>query len=279
MRRIPARYCTIIVLSVALLSVCFIGDSLSIEEKVYIHFIDVGYADAILIEIPGEGSILVDTGSEEYSDKLTTYLKNVGVKELHTLILTHPHKNHFGGISSVMEDFKVHRFFHNGDTGRAEEGYSELIKWINRRGLYGIVLRRGYDVKTSLKTLKIKVLNPEALLGDANENSIALYVKYKDTSFFLTGDIDTKQQDEIINKFPGLEAVDLVQVPHHGGKVSKKFSEFFKDKIFIISTGENKWGAPSQEDLDKLHGKVLRTDKKGNIIVESDGEKVRIFNE
>ncbi len=92
-----------------------------------IHFINVGYGDAVLIEIPGKGGeeepcrILVDTGSAKSSDyekgdsriPVTRYLKSRCIGVLDLLVLTHPHEDHIAMAVNLAEELEVRELMVN----------------------------------------------------------------------------------------------------------------------------------------------------------------------
>ena len=80
------------------------------ETTLRVHFIDVGYADAILLEFSppaGRGlpadttTMLVDAGDAKHSSRLISYLKSHQIKKIDTVVITHPHQNHFGGLRKI----------------------------------------------------------------------------------------------------------------------------------------------------------------------------------
>ena len=86
-----------------------------------IHFIDVGCADAALLQY-GEGTeakyALIDTGANQYHNTKDTtidttktpvyeYLNKMGVKHLEFVVLTHPHGDHIGGMKKILEDKNI----------------------------------------------------------------------------------------------------------------------------------------------------------------------------
>lgn len=92
-----------------------------------VHFINVGYGDAVLLEIPSEGAdrepcrILVDTGSADASEyaadssriPVTRYLKSRGVRVLDMLILSHPHDDHVAMTEALAEELEIGQVFVN----------------------------------------------------------------------------------------------------------------------------------------------------------------------
>ena len=86
-----------------------------------IHFIDVGCADAALLQY-GEGAdakyALIDTGASKYHNTNDTtidttktpvyeYLNKMGVKHLEFVLLTHPHQDHIGGMEKILSDTTI----------------------------------------------------------------------------------------------------------------------------------------------------------------------------
>ena len=62
-----------------------------------IHFIDVGQADAALVECDGH-YMLIDGGNKGDSSLIYTVLKNAKVEKLDIVVATHAHEDHVGGI-------------------------------------------------------------------------------------------------------------------------------------------------------------------------------------
>ena len=73
-----------------------------------VHFIDVGQADAILVQ-RGEDSMLVDAGNNDDGEKIIRYLSQQGIKKLSVVMGTHPHEDHIGGLDDVIKYFTVER--------------------------------------------------------------------------------------------------------------------------------------------------------------------------
>ncbi|HOB90804.1 MAG TPA: MBL fold metallo-hydrolase [Bacillota bacterium] len=75
-----------------------------------VHFIDVGQGDAVLIECDDYDQwALIDSG-DRFKDqvaKLRSYLEGQDVEAVHMLVATHPHADHIGGMSMVLQEFTV----------------------------------------------------------------------------------------------------------------------------------------------------------------------------
>ncbi|MCK5259478.1 MAG: MBL fold metallo-hydrolase [Candidatus Omnitrophica bacterium] len=245
-----------------------------------IHFIDVGYGDAILIELPDGEAVLIDAGLPEYAGRVTEYLAGRNIKDLQTAILTHPHENHFGGFLSLAKKWPMGKFYINGDADRAEEGYEDLMKTLEGKQVPVTILKEGDELLLGGEKVRFSVLHPSGLTGSANENVLVFWVVFNETSFLLTSDIQELQQDELLARYPQVRSANVVQVPHHGGRMTDLFaSSFENDVMFVVLTGTNDYGKPFVEELDKLKGEVFRTDLHGSIVLQSDGYQVKVINE
>ncbi|MFH1360128.1 MAG: MBL fold metallo-hydrolase [Candidatus Omnitrophota bacterium] len=244
-----------------------------------VHFINVGYGDATLIVFPDSSTMLIDAGPKEYSKNLISYLKRKEIKKIDTAVITHPHKNHFEGFASIAQIFPIQRIFVNGDE-RAEEGYSELIDLFREKRISMQTLKQGQTIAHLPDGIVLDILNPNNFDHSVNDSAMVLLLRYKETSFLFTSDIGPDIQEEIIKKYPVVKNAACVQVPHHGGPLSNGFLKTFPKATFVMLTGNNPWGLPAQDDLEKIgNRKLLRTDKNGSIVFENDGASIHFRSE
>lgn len=106
---------------------------------------------------------------------------------------------------------------------------------------------------------------------DENDSSIVLEVDYGETNCLFMGDA-TEQVESSIQ----WNDIDVLKVAHHGSNSSSSlpFLEQVKPEYSIISVGENGYGHPREELLERLtkvNSTIYRTDKNGTIILVSDG--------
>ena len=246
-----------------------------------IHFIDVGYGDAIFIEMPDKSNLLIDSGHKRHAEKIISYLLSrlqlSGVERLNTIILTHPHKDHFGSLDKIVETIPVDRFYFNADERNPHKGYFSVIKRM-RDFIEPAVLRRGDKFAFSSGDVEMIILDPDVIAGTTNESAIVSWIRYGKTSILLTSDLQIKKQNQIIRAFDFIKDSNFIQIPHHGGYISKEFAGFFKGKNFVMSTGPE-YGKPYEDEVSKFKGKVYRTDKDGTIVIESDGKNMWVVHE
>ena len=75
---------------------------------------NAGYGESIIIRLPNGKWGVVDCYASSISDSGKNYtlqfLLERGIKELEFVCLTHPHEDHYRGLSHLLQEFPV-RFF------------------------------------------------------------------------------------------------------------------------------------------------------------------------
>ena len=103
-----------------------------------------------------------------------------------------------------------------------------------------------------------------------NESSLAVLFQSENCDILITGD-RSDFGERMLLKTAELPEVDILVVGHHGAKsaASEELLAAVKPEMAVISVGENYYGHPSQEVLDRLAAigcTVYRTDLNHNII-------------
>lgn len=255
-----------------------------IHPNLEVVFFDVGQGDAIFIETPQGHQILIDGGSGKIIlEKLAAKLP-FWDRTLDLVILTHPEKDHLGGLIWVLNRYKVANILWTGvlrDTNVFKEWQGKLKK----EEANIIIAEAGQRIKAS--NVQIFILSPqESLEGEflkesSNDSSVVSQVFFGETTFLFTGDITQKIEKEILGKEIALDS-DVLKVAHHGSKTSsaKEFLAKVGPAIAVISCARNNpYGHPHQDvlrNLENLAIKVLRTDQNGDIKIISDGINYKI---
>lgn len=240
-----------------------------------VTFIDVGQADSILIETSNQ-KMLIDAGNTEDGEKLVNYFKGLGINEFNYVIGTHAHEDHIGGMSDIINNFKVDRFL-MPDVITTTKTFEDTLDALNSKNIKFETPSIGDTY--SMDDAIIKVLYVGTDEDNLNNDSIVLKMNYKSVKFLFMGDATTSVEKEIMND--DLKA-DILKVGHHGSNTSTSsdFLKKVKPSYAIVSVGlNNTYNLPSSkivERLKKQNISVYRTDESGTINVTSDGDNINI---
>src|SRR6476646_9343347 len=85
-----------------------------------LYFIDTEGGQSTLIVAPAGQSLLVDTGFAGNSGRdalrIAAAAKAAGVKHIDTLLITHFHPDHVGGVKNLLEKLPVSLFLDHGES-------------------------------------------------------------------------------------------------------------------------------------------------------------------
>ena len=108
-----------------------------------------------------------------------------------------------------------------------------------------------------------------------NESSSVIRVSYGQHSFLITGDIENRQEEEVVAN--GLTPCTVLKVAHHGSRTSTSdaFLQKAAPSYAVISVGyQNRFGHPHKEILHKLEQanvRTYRTDVSGAVLMKTNG--------
>ena len=250
------------------------------EKQLVAHFLDVGQADANVIELPNGELMLIDAGLSRSSEEIIQYIQDLGYDEIDYVVATHPHADHIGGMAEVIDAFKIGNIYMPRAVSTSKT-YENLLEVIQDKGL---TIKTG---KIGVKVLEEEELSIEmfAPVGDdysnLNNYSIVLKITYGDVSFLYTGDAEEENLEEITGD---IEA-DVLKVGHHGSdtSTSKDFLEKVQPEYAIISVGEgNSYGHPASSTIELLKeytNHIYLTNENGTVVVSTDGVNIDVETE
>lgn len=258
--------------------------------KLRMTMLDVGQGDAVLIEFPNDKRMLIDAGptSLRYDAGeavVVPFLKRHGIRSLDALLISHPHADHYGGISAIIKHFNVGNIV-EGMSSPDSGSYRQWIMYAQQLGITTLRQSSGMQLMLDAST-RIYILHPrlpEDSSSNENNSSLVLKVVYGTTSVLLTGDAELETEEKLIRRFEGFLSSQVLKAGHHGSVTSsgEEFVRTISPQFSLVSVGvKNKFRHPSSEvmhRLSSLGSNVLRTDQKGAIILESDGTQWRHVN-
>jgi competence protein ComEC len=249
-----------------------------------LHFLDVGQGDGALLRTPGGRWVLIDAGPRgDHSDAgrrvVVPFLASHRARGLAIAFVSHAHADHLGGLLSVMERFRPEVVIEPGEQVADPLYYG----FLGRLAEESVPWHSGHrGERFTLDSVVFTILHPDpewARWGeDVNEDSLVLLIEYGSFQVVFAGDAGFPAEAEMRGR---TRVVDLLKVGHHGsrGSTGDEWLDSLQPRAAVISVGQNSYGHPSRETLDRLrrHGiTVWRTDQDGPIAVTTDGKQMTV---
>jgi competence protein ComEC len=114
-----------------------------------------------------------------------------------------------------------------------------------------------------------------------NDDSVVLEIVYRDVALLLTGDISAEVERQILPQLTSAKT-RILKVAHHGSRTSssEELLSAWRPQFALISAGRgNTFGHPTPEvlrRLEEIHAVVFRTDRDGQITLETDGHEIGV---
>jgi len=249
------------------------------EQPLRIVFFDVGQGDSAAIYFPNGEALLVDAGTGKTD--IVKKLRQTGAPQSISILMTHPHSDHIGGMLPVVKEFDI---VHAYDTGYPySQIYERILNQLLADDVPYSVARSGQ--KFSFGEAQITILHPDEGFKpyDVNDSSVVFMLSYRDFTALFTGDVEKGSEARMVKKWGKLLKADVLKVGHHGSRYSssKEFLNVVKPQFAVISLSlNNRYGYPHKQAITSLEDsgiKIYRTDVQGDITVKSDGRKIEII--
>ena len=256
------------------------------ERTLEITVLDVGQGDAIFIACPNGQTLLVDGGPrspawDAGARVIVPFLRAKGHRRVDTMIVSHPHLDHYGGLSAVVESVDVGEIVSSGVTSTSGS-YRAWRETVEQHGIPYRTVVKG-DTLAALGGVRGVFLHPDrffvsgASKAHANDVSVVLRLSYGEFSMLLTGDIEEKAE-YAVTRAPAALKSTVLKSPHHGSITSSgtTFLHAVDPEAVAVSVGLiNAFRHPSPQVMERYRrrgAEVYRTDRGGAVIIRSDGQ-------
>ncbi len=239
-----------------------------------IHFLKITWGDIIILK-QDNNVAMIDAGFDGNFYEIKDYFEKLGVKKIDFILLTHFHRDHYGAIPKIVENFKVDKVYFKDYSGLdsitavstvADDNYrnDEMRKCNNMketiRKYSQLIAAEDVDIikfgTTELKLYANKNTIKEVyedksfkdtyhkILFSENYNSLAAFMKINGVNVFFGGDLFDREgvhpKVDFINYQIATqinEQIDIYKAPHHGTPrcSSEKALAIYKPKITVIT--------------------------------------------
>ena len=237
--------------------------------------LDVGQGESVILTSSGE-TALVDCGSSNsYKDPgglAADTLHSMGVRELSAVVVTHYHADHTNGLYEVLRRIPVQTIY----LPDIEDEYGVRERLVSLAEEKGAQVT--YVTKETADTLGDTVLTiypPVQSGGDLNELGLTALASAGDFDLLITGDMSGSTEKKLVETY-ALPDIEVLVVSHHGSRYSSniRFLKSVTPEAAVISVGDNNYGHPSEETLQRLlavGADIWRTDQQGTIRITVNG--------
>ena len=241
--------------------------------------LDVGQGiqgDAHLLTDYSGKAVLIDAG--HYSAGLHTlipYLKSAKISRLDTVIITHPHYDHYGGVIALLETgFPIGQIYHYEPSFAAcdEDTHACNVEDILR--LRALAEERNVpllpldsfqridwpDGPSLTRIFHIPLEQAPPGFG-LNDTSLVAKLNAFGTKVLFTGDLDQRAGEWILAQQHSDVKANILKVPHHGSEstVSDEFFHAVGAETFVVSAHQKLWCCKHEKRVRSLLEKLSGT--------------------
>jgi|SRR6185437_652692 len=253
-------------------------------KELRVSVLDIGQGDSILLEGPTGIQMLVDGGPGRVVLGPLTREMPFFDRSLDMVVETHPDKDHVGGLPSVFDRYRVSYFMEPGIPNDTDAANAVIEAGRNEPGIVHVLARRGMRIALgggAYADVLYPDRDPSKL--ETNNGSIVLHVVYGATSFMLTGDLPSENEDWLIalDGEDGELKSDVLKAGHHGSHYStdNAWLAAVHPAMVAISAGkDNSYGHPAPDTIARIQNEgaeIYSTIQSGTLHFVSDGKTVR----
>lgn len=255
-----------------LAAVCLASATVFAGGEIYqveLLFFDVGQGNAALIRTVDGIAGIVDTGDGGVS--LSRLLLKEGVGKLDFAVVSHGHKDHYGGLEELIKNIDV------GVVFVPDNGFDEYCTALSeRKDICVKIISEECTYKLG-KYSEMRMFESGLARENLNDGSIVVELYGKWGNVLLPGDAEETALEEFMEKGK-IKKSTVLCLPHHGSVTSgsEKFLYAAMPEYVIISVGQgNRYGHPSEIVLNRLacagvpQTRIYRTDIDGAVRIKA----------
>jgi competence protein ComEC len=261
-----------------------------------IYVVDVEGGNATLFVAPSGDSVLIDTGNVapeaaiRDAERIMAAARDARLTQIDTLITTHWHGDHFGGMAELDKRIPIRHFIDHGPNIQPQPAFDEFFAKAYP-ALYGkakhtvakpgdvipvagldwrIVSSAGHVLKTPLTGAGAPNpycagFKPQDTDTSENAQSVGSIVTFGKFRLAHLGDLTWNKEFELMCPNNPIGAIDLFVVSHHGLAISNSqvLVHAIRPRVTIVNNGTRKgalpetmktlFASPGMEDVWQIH--------------------------
>ena len=247
-----------------ILAVMFPQSIKPIAEDVRVHVLDVGQGLSVIVQTKNH-ALVYDTGANLSAEfnigeaVLVPVLRDLGIKSLNKVIISHGDNDHAGGLSGLAAAIPIEVLHSSSE----ELGVDLAIRSCNEN--------QSWD----WDGVYFHFLSNEQEFASANNNSCVLRIGFSSSAeegaVLLPGDIESAAEKTLVLKYGAQLRSSLLLAPHHGSSTSSSYV-FLKnvepEQVVYASGYRNSFDHPNEKvtaRYDEFSAKSFSTAVSGTI--------------
>lgn len=242
-------------------------------------YFDLPEGESTLIRFPNGKKILIDTGSQQDSEKLLQLLHERRVTKLDYVLITNDLPEHVGGFSALANDIQVETVLLPELTAYTIQQIIKIHDDIELK-----LLAEG-DQLSFDQDIAMRVFHPsEILFLSPQDNSLVCQIRQENLGFLFTSGISERAEERILERHSDKLASEILKVANQGTNQasSQPFLQAVDPQIAIIQTAKSlaEMKNSQSEVVERLHeswAETYITSQDGTVTVLSNGKDYKVI--
>lgn len=238
--------------------------------------LDVGQGQCLILQSEGETAVIDCGGTGNQGiEKLEQWTAGTRID---ALLLTHYDQDHTGDVVQLLLEKKVDALY------LPQPLESDVLQ---AKALHRLAEQLGVSVRSVEEPCTCALGRAQLSLYPLKEpdyRGMAVLVSQGDFDLLVTGDAGEAGEEALLDQAQ-LSDIEVLVAGHHGaaGSTGEALLEAAAPQLVLFSVGENSYGHPTQEVLDRCQAagaQLRRTDRNGDIWIhvrepsEQEGKKL-----
>lgn len=249
-------------------------------ESLVFRTINVDHGDFLILE-QGDQVMVIDAGDSSQKKAVKQALETYGVEKIDILVLTHPHSDHIGNATYLIENYPIDTVYLT-EREHTTKLYDAMLDALLDSS--ATVKRAQPGVRFSFGNAQCEFIGPlDVEAEDINNSSAVLRIAHGQNTFLLTGDLEETGEPDYIRQYGSQLQADVLKLGHHAtDSTTDAFYDLVSPSIAVVSMkplSEYKNQEPKLTLFSRIEqsgAQLYRTDQNGDISIASDGVSLSV---
>lgn len=185
--------------------------------------------DSTILISPDGKVMLLDAGHTDCGEQVVQVLKDLGVEKIDYLVISHPHIDHIGGVSAVLDAFPVEKLYRTY-LEYTTKTYKNFVNAAEDHEVETVYLSKGDEFEFGSQ-VHVEVFGPEEEIvypdgfpdnstQFVNDESLLLKFTFGESTALFGGDLYSSQERDYIDEYGDRLQADVIKANHHGNDTS-----------------------------------------------------------